>query len=96
MNGSGAFGPIGASCSVRAPGGAFGGSGTGVPGTFGGASPGRPAIGMPGATGGSFGFGDDAWTSIGAGNAPPPNGPPVAPAQGSGFCGRGSAPAAGV
>ena len=57
---------------------------------------GRPALGTPGAGGGASGFGGDVSTSSGAGKAGPPNGPTAAPAQGSGFPGRGVAPAAGV
>src|SRR5246127_373595 len=85
----GGVGPAGASCSVRAPGGAWVGIGTGVPGTFGGGSPGRPAIGSPGVGGRPSGFGGDVATSTGAGKPGPPNGPMAAPAQGSGFHGRG-------
>lgn len=86
----------GSSGWVRAPGGAFGGSGIGMPGTAGAGSPGRPALRMPGVGGGPSGLGGDGWTSSGAGKSGPPNGPTVAPAQGSGVSGRGNAPAAGV
>jgi len=88
----GGVGPAGASGSVRAPGGASAGSGTRV-------CPERPEPVDPAAPIGCPWVQTSGWharerrrrrTSIGAWKPGPPNGPMIAPAQGSGLSGRGS------
>ncbi len=86
----GGVGPAGARFSVRAPGGACVGSGTGVPGTFGGGSPGTPGDRHAGRRRQAVGVRRRRRDVGRSREARAAEGAVSAPAQGSGFHGRGN------